>query len=152
MDPNATVVKSEIKYMSAMPAKVMSLEAIPEVFAQQGQRSLVVGDLKRWAAAGRDTVSGGRIQYAALSDLTAELLEEFAPEIVLSPLFGDNFDVFEVATALHRFGFKGRYRAICVDVPNVGIIRAEIVAAAPDLDFDLLQVPSAQLNVASNDP
>lgn len=114
----------------------------PETLPKVAHKTLVIGDLKRWRAAGRDTMACSHFQFAGLDDLTAEVIAAFDPEIILSPLVGTSFDVLEVAEKLQQINFKGRYRAICTDIPDVEIIRSDVSQVAPDLDFDLFQVPS----------
>ena len=104
-------------------------------------RTMIIGDLPRWRAEGRDVTTSADFHFAAPEDISLETLHGFAPEIILSPLFGDTFDVIDVATTLHELGFRGQYRAIVAsraDVSDEGVIRGDVSAVAPDLDFDLL--------------
>ena len=71
-------------------------------------RTLIVGDLARWRKEGRDTDGFGNLTYVELPHLTAELLDEFEPEIILSPLVADQFDASDVALKLQELGFTGR--------------------------------------------
>ncbi len=112
--------------------------AVQENLDSLSDRVLVVGNLDRWASEGRllDRLNG--FEFVNIASLTAQTLNETAPDIILSPLFGDNFDAIDVATQLSELGFTGRYRVIAENVPNAGIIRNEVRNQAPDLDFDLL--------------
>lgn len=60
--------------------------------------------------------------------------------MVLSPLVADGFDVIDIAIRLAELKYTGRYRAIAEDLPNGNMIRKEVRAHAPDLDFDLLMM------------
>ena len=84
------------------------------------------------------------VSFVGISDLTARTLCETGASIILSPLVGDDFDVVDVAHTLKLLGFRGRYRAISEDLPDAELIREEIRAFAPDLDFDLLLMPLEQ--------
>jgi len=107
---------------------------------------MVIGNLERWAREGRTTQDLGEFVFVELADVTASFILRHAPEIILSPLVGDDFDVLDVARRLHSAGFAGRYRAIAPEVPNVNIIRKEVTAVAPDLDFDVLVMPESEAN------
>jgi len=101
-------------------------------------RTLVIGNISRWNAEGRVTVSFDQVRYTEIHGLTESTLECAAPDIILSPLVGDDFDVMEVAIRLSELGYKGRYRAISQNIPNADMIRTEVRDHAPELDFDLL--------------
>jgi len=106
------------------------------------QRTLVIGNLARWNAEGRVTVSFDQVRFTELQGLTESTLQVTAPDIVLSPLVGDDFDVLEVAARLSELGYKGRYRVITHKLPNADMIRSEVRDHAPELDFDLLSMPT----------
>ena len=120
---------SEAHALLLEPAKITS------------DRALVIGDIARWSGAGRATIAFGDFAFCNLAGLRCDILRDFNPDIVLSPLIGDDFDVIEVAIILRRLGYKGLYRSISPHVPLTAIIRAEVARVAPDLDFDLLVLP-----------
>lgn len=78
------------------------------------------------------------VHFANFDLLTSELLLQIDPNLVLSPLFGDNFDVIDVAKRLAQLRYVGRYRAISTNVPDIDMIRREVRAQSTGLDFDLL--------------
>lgn len=98
---------------------------------------LVVGNLERWAARGRGLPDLVGFAFVAFHSLTPDLLDDLAPEMVLSPLMGEGFDAVELARRLWQLGFAGRYRALTTPLPDLDAVRAEVREAAPDLDFDL---------------
>lgn len=106
-------------------------------------KTLVIGDLARWSAQGRSTSAFDTFHFTAFDLLTKDLLAQIDPNIVLSPLLADDFDVMDVAINLSELGFTGLYRAITNDMPNADMIRVEVHNQAPALDFDLLVMPSA---------
>lgn len=126
--------------MNAQLAKT-GFQTDPYGFDQVAYRTLIIGDLSRWRAAGRNTSGCEQFLYADPADLTADFLDAFNPDIILSPLMGAAFDVFEVAAILAKLQFKGKYRALCSDIPKVSIVRADVALVAPDLDFDVFRVP-----------
>lgn len=109
--------------------------------ALNSYRTLIIGDLDRWVAAGRETVPFENFQFCKLEKLTTDVLRDFAPDMVLSPLMGDTFDVLTVAAHLRRLGYKGCYRAISMHMPDADVVCAEVAEIAPALDFDLLLMP-----------
>lgn len=101
---------------------------------------LVIGDLESWEREGRPVPRMEGFRFARFPELTAPLLAETKPDMVLSALVGDEFDAMEVARRLVEFGFQGRYRALTDDLPDAGAVRAEIQEIAPNLDFDLFLI------------
>ncbi|PID36938.1 MAG: hypothetical protein CR993_02660 [Rhodobacterales bacterium] len=85
------------------------------------------------------------IHLASIGDVTAEALEQMAPDLVVSPLFCSAFDCYDLAARLAGLGFCGRYRAFVDALPDPGLIRREIARAFPGLDFDVLLVDAAQV-------
>ena len=120
----------------------ITLQVENEDLIEVAHKTLIIGDLNRWRAAGRNTDAFKHFEFTDISDLTMAVLARFDPEIILSPLVGDSFDVFEVSQRLQEIGFRGRYRAICSNIPNIDVIRDDVSQVAPDLDFDLLQLAS----------
>ena len=104
------------------------------------ETTLIIGDLARWSAEGRELVASDNFQFSDLQSLSAPIFADFAPTIILSPLFGDDFDVIVVATRLDELGYRGQYRVITEDLPDDDMIRKEVRAHAPGLDFDLLMM------------
>lgn len=101
------------------------------------RRVLVIGDLARSGAAD----AGGEnsfITYRAFDEVTPAALAALRPDIVLSPLVSPPFDCFDVAELLMRARFRGPYRALAPGLPNPALVRRELVAHFPGLDFDLL--------------
>ena len=101
-------------------------------------RTLVVGDMARWHAAGQQMHPSERLRFIGLDLLTSEMVEGFAPDLVLSPLFGSSFDAVDIARRLAEIGFTGRYRAIADKMPDIEMIRSEVLEQSQGLDFDIL--------------
>lgn len=99
---------------------------------------LVVGALDGWQSNGRDLPEGDGLHFVGYDDLTAEHIAQVQPDIVLSALLGDSFDVIDLARKLEALGFQGRYRAIASGVPQPSLIVTEVRQHARDLDFDIL--------------
>ncbi len=104
---------------------------------------LVVGNLKRWKAEGRLTNRLDDFHFIDFDALNEKTLLDFAPDIILSPLFGDTFDALDIALRLQELGFKGRYRSVADQIPKGDAIRADIAIHAPDIDFDVLLLTSS---------
>ena len=101
-------------------------------------RTLVVGDMARWNATRQIDRPSQHVRFISLELLTAEMVEGFAPDLVLSPLFAGAFDALDVARRLSEIGFAGRYRAITDSMPNIDMIRREVIEHSQGLDFDIL--------------
>ena len=104
--------------------------------------TLVLGDLERWAATGRQLPEIDGTVFAGVDDLSTEFMALTGPSVVLSPLMMRGADVIEIATRLIDTGFAGCYRVVAMALPNPGIVRQEVNAVAPELDFDLIMIPS----------
>ncbi|EPX86147.1 hypothetical protein ruthe_00956 [Rubellimicrobium thermophilum DSM 16684] len=101
---------------------------------------LVIGNLRSWHAEGRILPEIEGFHFARFEDLSADLLHALKPDLVLSPLMGEDFDALDVAQRLDALGYAGRYRALTNPVPDPDAIRAEMRSVAPDLDFDLFVI------------
>ena len=115
--------------------------AQPTTEVELAVRTLVIGNVGRWIAEGRTLVSLDHVHFTELDSLTSELLSEIDPDLILSPLFGGDFDVIDVAQRLTELGYEGRYRAISENMPDSEMIRREVCAQSEGLDFDLLSLP-----------
>lgn len=103
--------------------------------------TLVIGDIARWKAEGRDVRTLKGFHFIDIDQLTADLLDTQQAEIILSPLVASNFDAVDVVSKLIEFGFRGRYRAISESLPDSDIIKTEVQHFAPQIDFDILLMP-----------
>ncbi|MCR9069007.1 MAG: hypothetical protein NXH79_09180 [Rhodobacteraceae bacterium] len=61
-----------------------------------------------------------------------------APDLVLTPLLTPVFDALDLARYLSQAGYRGRYLALVDALPSAKLIRAEVEAQSPDLNFDLI--------------
>ncbi len=101
-------------------------------------KTLIIGNLSRWKAQGRDIPPLEGFQFIELAELNADIVNEKQPDIILSPLVADDFDAVDVAVRLIELRFQGKYRVIADDMPDATLIRKEVRGFAPQLDFDLL--------------
>ncbi|MEJ6402149.1 hypothetical protein [Yoonia sp. 2307UL14-13] len=105
-------------------------------------KAVVIGDMARWKAQGRDIPPLDGFQFIDIADLDAIFKDGSQPDIILSPLVADGFDAVDVAIKLIKLQFRGRYRVIANDMPDAALIRQEVRSFAPQLDFDLLLMPT----------
>ena len=61
-----------------------------------------------------------------------------APTLVLSPLLTTVFDAIDLARYLSQRGYRGRYLALVDRLPSANLIRREVEAQSPDLNFDVV--------------
>ncbi len=101
---------------------------------------LVLGDLDRWRSRGRSPPIIPGFHFADFTDLDAAILLQLCPEIILSGLVQQSFDVLDVAATLRTLDFRGRYRAVTHPIPNPGLIVAEVRSIAPTLNFAILSL------------
>lgn len=101
---------------------------------------LVVGNLASWKKAGRKIPAVSGFLFVSFEDVTQQVLLTFNPDLVLSALVGDDYDVVDLARRLVSVGFVGRYRALTSTLPNPRLVLNEVRAAAPLIDFDLFDL------------
>jgi hypothetical protein len=61
-----------------------------------------------------------------------------APGLVLSPLLTPVFDALDLARLLTQAGYRGRYLALVDRLPSANLIRREVAAQSPALNFDVI--------------
>ncbi|EAR51008.1 hypothetical protein OG2516_03368 [Oceanicola granulosus HTCC2516] len=83
-------------------------------------------------------MSDGGLHFTSFGNLDRGLLGQIEPDIIVSPLVGPGFDALEIARRLQECGFTGCYRAIADKLPHADLVRREVRAAAPDVEFDLV--------------
>lgn len=101
---------------------------------------LVIGPLRLTGGEGPPALRRDGYRFARFADLDAALLRDTAPAMVVSALIGDRFDAVDLARRLAELGYAGPYRALSPPLPRPALVKAEVRAAAPDLDFDLVVV------------
>lgn len=115
--------------MSAKPAVMLWLGPVDLVSRMP---EAVLADAG--GVAGRRTV----LWPMTVAALSASLAEGTVPDAVFSALFWRAGDVLEVARVLSVGGYRGRYRVIVPPLPQPDMVRREVRAAHPELDFDLI--------------
>jgi len=98
---------------------------------------LVVANLRQWQRDGRLLPELQDFHFADFDTLTWEMLDQIAPDVILSALMCADFDAVDLARCLAGLGYRGRYRALTTTLPNPEAVRAEVRAVATALDFDL---------------
>ncbi len=61
-----------------------------------------------------------------------------APDLILTPLLTPTFDALDLARYLDQSGYRGRYLALVDALPSANLIRAEVAAQSPQLNFDIV--------------
>lgn len=101
---------------------------------------LAIGDVNLWRRSfGVLPVHQG-IQFAGLDDLNGPALSLACPDLIVSPIVTPLFDCIDVAFRLSALHYSGAYRALTRDLPNPAMVRREVRALCPDLDFDIVHV------------
>jgi hypothetical protein len=82
---------------------------------------------------------GARITRTTLETLPDLLLTgPDAPGLVLSPLLTPEFDALDLARILSQCGYRGRYLALVDRLPSANLIRREVAAQSPNINFDVI--------------
>ena len=111
-------------------------------FVSQEVVLLAIDDLVHTPESGQEIANGGVFTAAAFKDLSAELLHQFEPTIVVSPVMAKGFDCKDLAEKLVRLGYAGMYRAFADHFPRPAMIEREVADAFPDLDFAIVTAES----------
>lgn len=82
--------------------------------------------------------------FARFQQVTAAFLAQVAPDIVVAPLFGPDFDVLDLAELLAASGFGGRLLALTMPLPRPEAVRAEVRGHVAGLSFDLVLLPGSE--------
>lgn len=80
------------------------------------------------------------LHFCEYDELGQQVLDDIRPAVVVSLLLGPEFDAVDVARRLHELGYNGSYRALTSGLPNGDIVKREVAAEAPGLDFQLLNI------------
>lgn len=79
------------------------------------------------------------IRSVPFEEVTDEILSgDKAPALVLSPLLTPAFDALDLARLLTQCGYRGRYLALVDRLPSANLIRREVEAQSPTLNFDVI--------------
>ena len=82
---------------------------------------------------------GAKITRIGLEALPGQLKSGARPpELVLSPLLTPEFDALDLAGILMKCGYRGRYLALVDRLPSATLIRREVAAQSPDINFDVI--------------
>ncbi len=82
---------------------------------------------------------GSNIRRTGLVELPDELMTgPHAPDLVLSPLLTPEFDALDLARILTQCGYRGRYLALVDRLPSANLIRREVSAQSPNINFDVI--------------
>ena len=77
-----------------------------------------------------------RVSYVTLPE--QRLTGDGAPGLVLSPLLTAEFDALDLARVLSQCGYRGRYLALVDRLPSANLIRREVAAQSPSINFDVI--------------
>jgi hypothetical protein len=124
------------------------LEALrAQELSNQKAVTLVIGEISRWSMQGRTVPEVPDLTYVDFNELSSETVTTVEPDVIFSPLVTNAFDAFQVVRYLDSFGYCGRYRAVATHLPNLTMVREEIKAEAPAVDFDIVMMPPALVAV-----
>ncbi|OAN73951.1 hypothetical protein A8B78_17530 [Jannaschia sp. EhC01] len=61
-----------------------------------------------------------------------------APDLILAPLTAKGFDAMDLLATLTQAGFGGRVLVLAPHMPDVPLVRADVLAQAPTLNVDVI--------------
>lgn len=122
------------------PLGYLTATAVPDAAPMQ---TVIIGRFSN-AVANRDDAQTQGLRFITLAELTESLFAHFAPKLILAPLISEDFDAIDLAKRLAELKYTGQLRVIAENLPSVDVIRRDVRAQAPDIDFDVLVLPPAQ--------
>ncbi|MGR3492035.1 MAG: hypothetical protein ACU0DW_08250 [Shimia sp.] len=105
--------------------------------APEDRKVLCVGDVADWATRELPNNGAGCV-FAAFDDINASLIDEIAPDVIVSELWAPGHDAADMATLLHELKYEGRYLALSPPLPRPAIVTKEVHCAAPNVRFELI--------------
>lgn len=115
----------------------MNVELFPAAIAG-AEITLVVEQHVAWEAASKSQHEFPEFDIILQGDLDPDYLGRKRPSVVVTSLFGIAHDAAEIGQKLSDIGFRGRFRATSLALPNPSLIKQEFDSMFPDLDFDIL--------------
>ena len=107
--------------------------------------TLVIGDHRAWNEIESRPPEIAGFKFIDIDDLDASIFEDFPATIVLSSLMSRGHDAIEIARILSDLSFKGSYRVIATGLPNPDLVTQEVKASVPEIDFEVLNLPTFDL-------
>lgn len=104
------------------------------------RRVLIIGATRALPRALQE-MEGAAVTLTQFSALDSGLLTRAAPDVVLAPLFSNDFDITDLAAHLVRLGYVGALRAFTRPLPAPKVVTSELRGSWPQLDFDLIILP-----------
>jgi hypothetical protein len=83
------------------------------------------------------------VTFASYVSLDRGFLDRVGPEIVVAPLFAEEFDVIDLIQKLEGLGYSGQITALAGPMPNRSGIEAEIARTCRTATFSLHLLPPA---------
>ncbi len=85
-----------------------------------------------------------KVRHIAMGEVAlAALTGKCSPALVLSPLFAPGFDAVDLLMHLKDAAFRGRYLILAPSMPDIPLIRAEMLAQAGDVEVDIICLSDA---------
>lgn len=79
------------------------------------------------------------VRLQTLADISADdVFGASAPDLILSPLVARGFDATDLLDILRDAKFQGRYLVLAPRMPDIPLIRAEMLMQAPDVNVDII--------------
>lgn len=74
-----------------------------------------------------------------LAELSADALTgNAAPDLILSPMVSCGFDAMDLLSLLREAGYRGRYLVLAPAMPDIELVRAEIMAQSGEVNVDII--------------
>lgn len=79
------------------------------------------------------------VSQTTLADLPFDAMTgPDAPDLIICPLTATGFDAMDLLARLRDAGFRGRFLVLAPHMPDIALIRAEMLSSAGDVNVDII--------------
>ncbi|ABD55204.1 hypothetical protein [Jannaschia sp. CCS1] len=126
-------MKTDPHVQSDAPPHSAGLAARPAVLAV-ALSDAALSQMPRHVLAPEAAVSKRPLAHISVTETTGP----DAPDLILAPLTARGFDAMDLLTTLSQARFAGRVLILAPHMPDIPLVRADVLAEAPDLNVDLI--------------
>lgn len=79
------------------------------------------------------------VRLQSFTELSVEdVTGQAAPDLIVSPLLARGFDATDLLTMLREARYLGRFLVLAPQMPDIALIRSEMMVQAPDINVDII--------------
>lgn len=126
-------MKTDLYVQPDVPPRAAS-RAVPSAVLAVALSDTALSQMPRHVLAPDATISKSPLSGIRRADLTGR----DAPDLILAPLTARGFDAMDLLTSLSLAHYRGRALILAPHMPDLALVRADVIAEAPDLNVDVI--------------